>query len=688
MSSNNPTRIPQSGIRKPSEIRRTDRPAPSGTVSGASKTVPQTPTAPSNWQELEAKYKQDIETLTESTEMATIEKEIAEEKLDNCERELGELKEKLSEVAKQNDLLKKDLQTNQQIGAGSSESTVTLYQLQKLEEQNEAFKQALIKVRDISANDRQALEAFQIEHEKLQEKLLDLEEKEEKYLDQIKIYEEQIDVCQSAQEMVEKLTQQKTELEDKLKRMVEDFDELEELRDVNEQLLEKARENEFELTNQLDLLKVQYAKLNNKRCDLEDYLTDKEETLAKLREENRQLSEKIAGLKDQFKEGESLEQQKHQIENVAYKLNFSESKMAEKDAEINRYRRNLAEMEEQMNSLSLITKEQSNRLDELKSQFQSKVNENGELQRALKKKMEEVSELTIRRDMAEKKLQAIQKDAESKANNLERTIEKMKGVEIQHEEDIKRLMEDNEIIERERRELRDQLNKSNRSLERSMQTGNMSMMTALDTSLASLGISLQAGPPNPASPLNYQQTFPTQPQQLNQSMNMQHIQSSQITPSSAVPGPASNVFTPVDVDESIFLGKYKDLSRAFDQINRKNYELEVELAERQLDNKRALYPRSNLTTYYDMERIHTLRAEMRRLKKDMRLSIINQELCTKSRNILSSLRNEKFNNSKLALRYQALENEVSALISNSTLARLQPRAPLLQSTPNRLIASQ
>lgn len=646
----------------------------------------QAPSAPSNWAQLEANYKQDIENLTESAEMATIEKEIAEEKLDNCERELEELKDKLAEAKSQIETLTKEQSS---IGTGNNESTVTVLQLQKVEEQNELLKQALIKLRDISTKDKKSLEDLQIEHEELQEKLLDLEEKEQKYLEQIKIFEEQIDVSQSAQEMVEKLTQQKTELEDKLRDVLEDLDSMEKLRDLNEQLLENARETEIELTSELDKMRVQYSELNNRKRDMEDYLSDQERTVSKLKEENRILNDQIISLRDQFKEGESIEQQKHQIENVAYKLNFSESRMAEKEAELVRYKRNLSELEEQMSSLSLITKEQSTRLDELKLKLETKVCENSELQRALKKKMDEVSELEIRRDMAEKKLQNVLKDSETKITNLNRQIETLKGIEIQHEEDMKRLMEDNEIIERERRDLRDQLNKSNRSLERSMQTANMTMCTAQDTSLASLGISFQTIPSNQASPMHHHHQ---QQQSMihNQSIiSQQQSQTPQAASLTSTTGHGRNVSLSSDASDSIFLGKIKDLSSAFDQINKRNYELEVELAMKELDSKIPPYSgtsiSNNLRTYYDIDRAKTLRSEVQKLKREIRAAMINQQIYTKTKHIVSQSRNEKFNNSKLAVKYQILENEASSILSTSTLkTQFRPKqqlTPLLQSTP-------
>lgn len=699
MSSNLPPKsgIPRTGIpkgpsstssRQNASTGTTGQPKPSRSQEISSRTTsPSALTArivepPDDWTYLEAKYKQDIEALTESTEMATIEKEIAEEKLDSCEKELQELKDKLNDAMMQIDMLKRE-QPDQHMATSGSESSVTIFQLQKVEEQNELLKQALLRLRDISTNDKQTIEDLTLECEELKLKVLDLEDKEQKFSEQIKVYEEQIDVNQSSHEMVEKLTQQKTDLEDKLKEMVDDIDCMEKLRDLNEQLLENARENEIELTEELDRLKVQYSDLSNKKRDIEDYLLDQERSVAKLKEENRYLSDQVSQLKDQFKEGESIEQQKHQIENVAYKLNFSESKMAEKEAEIARCKRNLSEMEEQMTNLSLITKEQSNKIEELKLQLESKVSENSELQRALKKKIEEVSELEIRREMAEKKLQSIQRETEGKIGNLNRTIETMKGIEVQREEDIRRLMEDNELIERERRELRDQLNKSNRSLEKSMQTGNvsLSMMTAQDTSLASLGISFQNPPSHQASPVHHQSMANTQ-LPLNQSFSAYQNPSPHSTSLSSAVGPARHLSIKSGIEESVLIDKLNDLSSAFDQVNRRNYELELELAYRELGCKEPMSSKLfDLSAHYNVGQVKSLNAEVNKLKREVRSAMINQQIFTKSRSASSQARSDRFNKSKLAMRYQILENEANALMSSSSLSQLRPRAPLQHSTP-------
>jgi hypothetical protein len=345
------------------------------------------------------------------------------------------------------------------------------------------------------------------------------------------------------------------------------------------------------------------------------------------------------------------------------------------------------------------------------------------LQRALKKKMEEVSELEIRRDMAEKKLQSVQKDRDTKVANLERQIETMRGKEIQHEEEVKRIQEDYETAESERRKLYDQLNKSARTLERTMQTANISMVTAQDTSLASLGISLQSPQSvHQASPVHHQMSS-SMFHQNNQSTGMgaagqtpgssSFVQSTSATttgmalPESAMAaqatvaaaalgsltsplGPNRRLFsstpaTMADGDETIFLRKFKELSAAFDQAARRNYDLELELAYNQLNSKVPPYNSqagSTLASVYDLDRARKVREEISRLKREIRASMINQQICPRSRAANAQSRQGQFRISQLAMKCYHLEQEASSLMSSSRLVRSRATGPpLLQSTP-------
>lgn len=583
--------------------------------ASATPAAPQPPQGPS---EIEIKLRKELEELKETAEMITLDKEIAEEKLDSCEKELQEVKDNLIEATLQIDMLRNEAANKSAVGIGG---TVTVLQLQKLEEQNGKLTQGILKLRDLSAQDKKNIQELTEECELLHEKVTSLEEKEVKYLEQIKIFEEQIDVSQNAQEMVETLTQQKTDLEDKIKELRDDLDCMEKLRDLNEQLLESARENELELMQEIDRLKVQFNDVNNKRKDMEDDMVNQERTISMFKESIKQLQEQNEQLKSQCQESRSIEQQKHQIENVAYKLNFSESKMAEKEADLVRHKRNLVSMEEQMNSLSHLTKAQSTQLDELKIQLDSKKSEVAELKRLLKKKLEESSEMEIRKDIAEKKLQAYQTETESKLSSLTRQIEKMRGKEVEYEAAFRRQEEDLEDLANEKKILRDRLNKSSRTMESSMQSSTSSLLTSPGHDGRTGGISVT--------------------QQISAA------------------------------DESIFVHKIRDLKRAFDHVNRKNYDLELRLAEIDLKRKLSIdvgeeYAKFKMRNSSDAK-FDKIRNEIDKLKSEVRQAIIKEPVYKVGKSISSQVKSEKFSNARLEMKYRMLENDAHTLLSNSPL---------------------
>lgn len=650
---------------------------------------------PPNWQELKAKYEADIEALQETAEMATVEKEIAEEKLDSCQKELQEMRDLLVEATSQIDAIKsaqlidKDKSINDDkeesndtstISRGLNESTVTVYQLQKLEEQNENMKQALIHMRDMSARDKKLLDELQAEHEELQEKCIDLEEKVLKFTDQVKIYEEQIDLSAQAQEMIERLTQDKVELGDRIKELCDELDGMEKLRDINDQILESARDNEVELTNELDKLRCQYASLSKTKRDLEDCLTSQERNLIKLREENQNLHQELLQVKGRCVESESIEMQKHQIENVEYKLTFSESKMAEKEAEITRYRRNLASMEEQMDSLVQMTKIQAGQIDELKLNSESLEGEISELKRMLKKKMEETSELTIRKEMVEKKLQTVQEDSDVKIIALNKKLEDIKN---EYEEAFRRQEEDIDNLEIERRELREQLTRNSRTLDRSAMSANVSMVTAQDASFANASVLTR-------------QTQLTQQQVLQSPVRQQRKQDSQqdldLSFESNTAGSDEYVEQSMQqhkqhqrverasifdlVGESALEERIRDLKLSFDVVNKRNYELELKLAVDKLSAKNTpLLPVTStnrvvgceelVADSFNLNQVKDLTKRATILKREVRLAMINTCVATKSVSIAHNERRENFEQTKLALKYQSLINEAHKLLSNS-----------------------
>jgi dynactin 1 len=136
--------------------------------------------------EEQLRHAEEMKDLVETAEMAVIDKEMTENKLEQCQLELDQTKEKLEEVTLDLEILKNEIEEKGTDGAVSS------YQLKQLEQQNERLKDALLKLRDISAQDKNELQSMQKELDKTQNECIELLKVKEKLSAEAAQYEETI----------------------------------------------------------------------------------------------------------------------------------------------------------------------------------------------------------------------------------------------------------------------------------------------------------------------------------------------------------------------------------------------------------------------------------------------------------------------------------------------------------------
>ncbi|EPY87368.1 dynactin 1 isoform 2 isoform 3-like protein [Camelus ferus] len=134
---------------------------------------------------LEAKerYMEEMADTADAIEMATLDKEMAEERAESLQQEVEALKERVDELTTDLEILKAEIEEKGSDGAASS------YQLKQLEEQNARLKDALVRMRDLSSSEKQEhvklqklmekknqeLEAVRQQRERLQEELTQAE---------------------------------------------------------------------------------------------------------------------------------------------------------------------------------------------------------------------------------------------------------------------------------------------------------------------------------------------------------------------------------------------------------------------------------------------------------------------------------------------------------------------------------
>ncbi|XP_039641152.1 dynactin subunit 1 isoform X5 [Perca fluviatilis] len=285
---------------------------------------------------LEAKehYMEEMSDTADAIEMATLDKEMAEERAESLQLEVDSLKERVDELTMDLEILKHEIEEKGSDGAASS------YHVKQLEEQNGRLKEALVRMRDLSSSEKQEhvklqkqmekknveLDALRSQKEKLQEEMAAAE----KTIDELK---EQVDAALGAEEMVEMLTERNLDLEEKVREMRETVTDLEAINEMNDELQENARETELELREMLDLGAAKVRESEKHVEAAQETVADYQQTIKKYRELTAHLQEVNRELTSQQEASAELQQQPP-AEMFDFKIKFAETKAYAKAIEM------------------------------------------------------------------------------------------------------------------------------------------------------------------------------------------------------------------------------------------------------------------------------------------------------------------------------------------------------------------
>nr|XP_056711173.1 dynactin subunit 1 [Euleptes europaea] len=286
---------------------------------------------------LEAKerYMEEMADTADAIEMATLDKEMAEERAESLQQEVDSLKEKVEYLTMDLEILKHEIEEKGSDGAASS------YHVKQLEEQNARLKEALVRMRDLSASEKQEhvklqkhmekknmeLESFRQQKEKLQEEL----KQGERTVDELK---EQVDAALGAEEMVETLTERNLDLEEKVRELRETVGDLEAMNEMNDELQENARETELELREQLDMATARVREAEKRVEAAQETVADYQQTIKKYRELTAHLQDMNRELMSQQEASVERQQQQPPPEMFDFKIKFAETKAHAKAIEM------------------------------------------------------------------------------------------------------------------------------------------------------------------------------------------------------------------------------------------------------------------------------------------------------------------------------------------------------------------
>ncbi|XP_030761561.1 dynactin subunit 1 isoform X2 [Sitophilus oryzae] len=310
---------------------------------------------------IEAKetHADEVADLAEAVEMATLDKEMAEEKAESLQAELEACKEKLDEVTLDLQILKTEMEEKTSSSSAATDSQgISTYELKQLQQQNARLRETLVRLRDLSAHDKHEYQKLLKDIDQKKSEITELGKTKEKLSSRVEAMEqqisdlqEQVDAALGAEEMVVILGEQKLTLEEKVTQLQEEVAELEALQDMNDQLVESNAELEADLREELDMAMAATREAMRDRDAALETIADREATISKFRNLVQQLQEQSLNLQEQL-EKETSKPIKSLPEIIDFKKMFTETKAHTKAIDLELRRVDVQQLQQHIKYLS------------------------------------------------------------------------------------------------------------------------------------------------------------------------------------------------------------------------------------------------------------------------------------------------------------------------------------------------
>lgn len=233
-------------------------------------------------------------------EMATLDREMAEETAEALRSEFDAMKHKLQELELEVEVLRdenRELSTD--ASAGDKESQGWL----QMERSNERLKEALLRLRDLTQSqeadlkseisglqrDFAKLQGIEIQYIEAQQKLKSSEEA-------VESMRQQLDDAAGAQHMLEELTERNLGFQEQIEQLKVNIEELEDLKTLNDELEQSHIEAEKQLQDEVDFKDASLRDQHQKYMELEQRLADRDFAIARFRDVVGSLENRLEDL--------------------------------------------------------------------------------------------------------------------------------------------------------------------------------------------------------------------------------------------------------------------------------------------------------------------------------------------------------------------------------------------------------
>ncbi|OAA59451.1 dynactin [Cordyceps fumosorosea ARSEF 2679] len=294
-------------------------------------------------------------------ELATLDREMAEENYEVLKVELEAVQQKAEELELEVEILREE---NAEYSKGMTPDEKTSANWMQMERTNERLREALIRLRDITHEQEEDLKAqiavleedvrdfgnTKEEHEKTKEKL----QQSEAAVDDLR---SQLDTALGAEDMIEDLTERNMSLSEQMEELKAVIEDLESLKEINDELEINHVQNEKELQEELDFRDSVIAEQVRRAAQQEENFEDMEYTLSRFRELVTNLQTDLDDMRasQAVTEGESekLNDRSRAMMDLNMKLQISAAKAQVKTIDLEMRRLEAQEAEQHLEIVKL-----------------------------------------------------------------------------------------------------------------------------------------------------------------------------------------------------------------------------------------------------------------------------------------------------------------------------------------------
>jgi dynactin 1 len=294
-------------------------------------------------------------------ELATLDREMAEEIAEVLKVEMEALKEKAEELELEVEILREE---NAEYSNGMTPEERASTGWLQMERTNERLREALLRLRDLTQESEEQLKDQVASLEEEVKELNSIKEKSEATQEKLTHSEslvedlrQQLDNALGAEDIIEDLSERNMSLSEQLKELQAVIDDLESLKEINDELEANHVQNEKEMQEELDFKDTIISEQARRAAEQDQTLDDLEYTLSRFRELVSNLQNDLEDMRasQAVTEGESekLNDRSRAMMDLNMKLQLSAAKAQAKTIDLELRRLEAQEAEQHLEIVKL-----------------------------------------------------------------------------------------------------------------------------------------------------------------------------------------------------------------------------------------------------------------------------------------------------------------------------------------------